>query len=325
MVTIPLMNEQFSGHELETGLLQRVRAWRDVFPLIGLVPALRVCGSPLYMTLWLAITAVVTWPLASDIESIVLDDVASTHPLWFLAAFLIASLPATMTMRAGALYAAGRDDESIIANIKWVASRLLTLLFVFILPSVCVLGLSVPLAALGLIDRLPGVGENVSELLSVLALPLVILIGLVAAGSVIAVPIGWAAVSIEKRNDAFDALSRGYEYLYRRPVQTMIYLFVCGLLTVLVSSITYCVAWAGELVASQVHWLASGGNALPTLMQRLLMLFPAAAALCTFFSTFGAMYLLLRNDANQQEVEDVAVSAIDRRRSEMPTLKTGGT
>jgi len=319
------MNEQFSGHELETGLLQRVRSWRDVFPLIGLVPALRVCGSPLYMTLWLATTAVITWPLPDAIESIVLNAVVNTHPLWFIAALLIALLPATMTMRAGALYAAGRDDESITANAKWVTARLVTLLFVLILPSVCVLGLSVPLAALGLIDRLPRFGENVSELLSVFALPLVILIGLVAAGSVIAVPIGWAAVSIEKRNDAFDALSRGYEYLYRRPVQTIVYLLVCGLLTVLISGITYCVASAGELVASHVHSLVSGGKALPTLMQRLLTLFPFAAALCTFFSTFGAMYLLLRSDANQQEVEDVAVSAIDRRRNEMPTLKTGGT
>ncbi len=47
------MSESFSGHDIETGLLQRVRSWRDLFPPLGLIPALRVTGSPLHGLMWL--------------------------------------------------------------------------------------------------------------------------------------------------------------------------------------------------------------------------------------------------------------------------------
>lgn len=321
MVTICRMSEQFTGHDLETGLLQRFRSWRDVLPPIGLLPALRVCGSPLYTTGWIMTIFVIALCVPTDVQPQTLRDLVVLHPWGLAAAILVGLLPAAITMRAGALYAAGRGEASLVANSKWVIARLLTLFLVLVLPVVCVLGLSVPLVVLGLIDRVPMIGDHATEVLSILSLPLIILIGLVAGGSIVAIPVGWASVSIEKRQDAFDALSRGYEYLYRRPVQTAIFLFSCGLLSAFIGGIALCVASAGEWIAREVHALTSGGEALPALTQTLLFQFPFAAAACTFFSTFGAAYLLLRKEANEQEMEDIAVSPIDRRRNEMPTLK----
>jgi len=315
------MSEQFSGHDLESGLLQRVRSWQEVLPPIGLIPALRVTGSPLYVGVWLATTLIVNALLTINGVPISVQSLVSIGPPGWLMIALIIAYPASMTMRAGALFSAGRDEESFIDNLKWTGARLITLFLVLALPSVCVLGLSVPLAVLGLFDRLPSMGDFVSELLALVFVPLSILIGLVMAGSIVAIPIGWASVSIEKRQDAFDALSRGYEYLYRRPVQTSIYLAVCILLAALVGSIAFGVSATGFVIARQVHSLSSGGENLPFMMSQLLFQLPIAAALCTFFSTFGAAYLLLRRDANHQEIEDVVVSEVDRRRNEMPTLK----
>src|SRR5690606_19535991 len=47
----PAMSDTFSGYELESGILQRARQWRDLLPILVLAHALRVAGSPLYVGL----------------------------------------------------------------------------------------------------------------------------------------------------------------------------------------------------------------------------------------------------------------------------------
>jgi hypothetical protein len=336
------MSENFKGHDPESGLLQRARTWRDVLPQLVMLNSLRVAGSPLFVGLWLIVATIdfallsagqVVLPaqlregllgIASGPASKVAEALNDWSPLkmgLLLVAILIALIPMALTMRAGAIYAAGREGESVTAGVKFVAARFLTLLTVFALPIVCSVGLLVPIAANALVERVPGVGTALSELVAVVTVPFAILLGLIAAGTAIAIPLGWAAVAIEKRNDAFDALSRGYEYLYRRPVQCFLGIVLNVLLTSLVSAIAFAVATASSLGCSLVYRLFSGEQQLPVVMQIALGNLPVAVAFAAWFANLGALYLLLRQFANQQEIEDIAVSEVDRRGQGLPKFK----
>ncbi len=329
------MSEKFSGHELESGLLQRARSWRDVFPLLVMLASLRVAGSPIYVSLSLLTVVVISTVCSgglpeTELPAMFLRERLQTWiaglPLfnaWLVPiAIIIALLPMTLTIRAGALYAAGRDGESFTAGFKIIWQRKLTLLLVLALPMLCVVGLSVPIAALALLDRIPGVGDALTEALAIFAVPFAVLIGLVAGGSMTAIPIGWASVTIEKREDAFDALSRGYEYLYRRPIQWMLYVSISIVLATIVGLIAQWVCLVSFNTCEYVYKFASGSESLPKLLCMVLVHLPTAVWMTTFFATWGAVYLLLRQDANQQEIEDLAVTEIDRRENSLPSLKS---
>jgi len=48
---------------------------------------------------------------------------------------------------------------------------------------------------------------------------------------------------------------------------------------------------------------------------------PFAVAITAAWGQVGAIYLLMRQAANDQEIEDIAVSPVDTRVADMPTLK----
>ncbi len=354
------MSEQFSGHELESGLLQRVRSWRDAFPPLVMIDALRVAGAPIYVAMWLLVVMVgfglVTppsrslqapsppwevfepWQYVTDgglhreallpindqrkpaIESPSRPAQWLVMPCVLLFAVMLIGV-SSLTIRAGALYAASRDAEPMADACRFVFSRSTTLLLVVALPWLCIGGLSIAIAAIGAIDRLPVVGNALSESLAIFAAPITILIGLIGAGVVIASPLGLAAASIEKRKDSFDALSRGYEYLYRRPVQLSLYLLLAGLLVGLVGWVTQCVAYTGAMLCSFIYLMSSGGEQLPWILSKIFASLTMAVTMTAATAEVGAIYLLLRKDANQQEIEDLAISPVDLRRAELPTLK----
>lgn len=328
------MSEHFSGHNLEAGLLQRARSWRDVLPPLVMLQSLRVSGSPIYLTLSLATIIVLSGLNGARWDGEIHDPLRFVRSLpslvpatldnlgWMVVSALIAMIPIALTMRAGALYAAGRDSESLTANFKIVGRSAVTLLFVLLLPTACISGLLVPVAALAVLAHIPSIGLLLTEAFAVFVVPFAILIGLVAAGSVIAIPLAWASVTIEKRRDAFDALSRGYEYLYRRPIQTLLYLAISGGLAVLLGWIATAVAYAGAVIVGRLFALVSGDEPLPMVIRVVLSDLPLAVMMTTLWATLGAVYLLLRKDANQQEIEDIAVSEIDRRASALPTLQS---
>lgn len=328
------MSEHFSGHQLEAGLIQRVRSWRDLLPALVMLQSLRVSGSPIYVSLSLATVVVVAGLNGLSLNHEVVDPIRFVRfwpaafaltPIsfgWGLLSVLIAMLPIALTMRAGALYAAGRDGETLTASLKLIGQSALTLLLVVILPAVCIVGLLVPVAAYALLAHVPGVGNGLTEILAIFVAPFAILIGLVAAGSTVAIPLAWASVAIEKRRDAFDALSRGYEYLYRRPVQTAVYLLLSAALAWLIGWMAKWVAFAAGIIIGRLFALVSGGEPLPIVLQVILANLSLATTMTTLWATFGAVYLLLRQDANQQEIEDIAVSEIDRRSSKLPTLQS---
>lgn len=343
-VTIGPMSQSFSGHDIETGLLQRVRTWRDLFPPLVLIHALRACGSPIYVGLSLitvvAASAILTrgnldvslptdhwlqwfvWPSQiSDAVSEFWNRLSSRAAVE--AAFAAATMlvPLAVIARVGAIYAAGRESDRGIDPFRFVARRSGSLFVAATLPVVCVCGLAVPLMLLALLTRVPAAGTWLSELLAVFIAPLVVLIGLIAAGAVPALPIAWSAIAIEKKQDPFDALSRGFEYVYRRPVHTLFYVILCWALAELMTAMARAVAIVAALISTEVYSLASSGQPLPYIIRLVLAYLPLAVGVVSWSATLGATYLLLRRDANQQEIEDIAVSPLDQRKSELPSLK----
>jgi hypothetical protein len=144
------MNEKISGRDLETGILQRVRSWTDLFPVLVLLRALRVCGSPIYMSVSLAIWLFWAAILGGQVETSFkgVDVLRPLSELRFLAdaarglwttwsgysfaivaiAIFVALIPVTILIRAGGLYAAGREPGGMADATRFISKRFGSLL-----------------------------------------------------------------------------------------------------------------------------------------------------------------------------------------------------
>lgn len=324
--------ETFAGYDLESGVLQRVRRWRDAIPALALIDALRVAGSPLYVGLfWIALSVLSYLPRDHSIDFTAsglprLDfQPAGQFPWWSLvwaaSVIVIGILPAALVARAGACYAAGRM-QSFTENGRVTLARWLRLLVIPIAPLAITAGLSSVMVAAGAFGRISGIGSMVVEATAIAALPIAILIGLIAGGAVVAVPLAITAAVLEKQSDVLDSLSRGYEYLFRRPVYLTFY-GVCAF--VLVAIVWQLAIWVAATALSIGGWglrIGSGEAVTPQWFQWLLVRLPWAVANTAVWGQVGGIYLLMRKSANDQEIEDIAVSPIDAKAADMPTLRS---
>ncbi|HBJ39099.1 MAG TPA: hypothetical protein DDZ51_31005 [Planctomycetaceae bacterium] len=325
-------DQAFSGYDLETGVLQRMRRWRDAIPVLVLIDALRVAGSPLYVSVfWIAVSIISLMPLTwwmefpgETLPRLHIDGPADFRGWPFFLAvgwIAIGTLPAGLAARAGGCYAAGRS-QSFTENGRVTIVRWLRLFAIVLTPVGITTGLSVVMLAAGTFGRIGSIGHWVVEATAILALPTAILIGLIAAGAIVAVPLAIAAAVLEKQPDVLDSLSRGYEYLYRRPA----YLFFCSvfaaILIVIVWQLATLVAGAAISIGGWGLRVGSGQASAPQGYRWLLVRLPIAVALTAAWGQIGAIYLLMRQAANDQEVEDIATSPIDTQSAEMPTLKS---
>lgn len=110
-------------------------------------------------------------------------------------------------------------------------------------------------ALAGLLSGVPGVGP----LLMVVLFPLVLLSGLVlfllAFGSLFGLPLVLAGLAVE-RNGALDAVSRGFSYVFSRPVLFFFYgITVYAIATLL---LTCSLAMEGLIAWSFTHWFPDG-------------------------------------------------------------------
>jgi hypothetical protein len=324
--------DTFAGYDLETGVLQRVRRWRDAIPALVLIDALRVAGSPLYVGLfWIAVSIAsllpITWSIDLPVGTTLLLGIDRVDDLrwWSLAVaiglIIIGTLPAALAARGGACYAAGRT-QSFTDNGRVTLARWLRLFAIPLAPVAITAGLSVVMVAAGAFGRIGGIGSWLVEVTAVAGLPIAILIGLIAGGAVAAVPLAIAATVLEKQSDVLDSLSRGYEYLYRRPVYLLFYSTCSAIMVAIVWQLALLVTHAAILVGGWGLQIGSGETSMPRGFQWLLLRLPLAAAFTAGWGQVGAIYLLMRQAANDQEVEDIATSPSDTRFTDMPNLKS---
>lgn len=240
------------------------------------------------------------------------------------ASLLLWLLPAAVVARAGACYVAGRP-QAFSLHVRTVASRWRTLLGLLAIPLAATLLLMVGMTLVGTLARLTGggAGDWLGTVAVIAALPLAILTGLLTAGALVALPLALVAVVIEKQHDAFDSLSRGYEYLFRRPVQLAFYLVGSAGLLVVIGIAANAIAFAAQTLGGVALAVGSGGDALTRTLAGCLSSFSWAIVVTAAWGLIGAIYLLMRQAANDQEIEDIAVSPVDLREPELPVLRQG--
>ena len=225
-----------------------------------------------------------------------------------------------LLLRQGALLTAGRDMAGLSESLKFVLRRTPPAWLAALIPLICVALLAVPILLAGWLDYVLGGLGFFSWPLSIVVALLAIPCGLLAFGANFAVPLSWAAIVNEAVPDPLDALSRGYEYLYRRPLQLVLYAFlsavtlwVVTLLAVGISGSALAIAERclgnGPSVASgSAAELADGKNISSRLTGHTAMFLvsvPIVVAITLFWGLLGGVYLLLRRDAGGQEVEDL--------------------
>lgn len=212
-----------------------------------------------------------------------------------------------------------------------------------LLPLVAVGIFGLPLMLSGVFMRL-----DLGVLVMGILWPLVALTGLVMAlfgiGLLAGWPLMWSTISTEG-TDAFDAISRSYAYTYQRPMRYLLY----AALSVILGLIGwFAVAFFCDAIIRLIDWAIAWGSGDSKLEAIRLALSPEGradapillrwgASLVSFFTScvrsfltaFGygffwvsaaGVYLLLRLDVDQTELDDVFLDDEDELAYGLPTL-----
>jgi hypothetical protein len=239
----------------------------------------------------------------------------------------------------------GRDERvGLRDSLDFARRKLPSYLAAPLLPLAAIFVVSVPLFLLGLIMRL-NIGVAMAGLMWLPVGIVAFIIALFAIGVLFGWPLMWSAISAEG-SDAFDAISRAYAYTFQRPLQYLAYALmaaVLGWLGWLVvglfgQSVVQFAMWATGAGAG-VSRLVSIENALASGQQQVSSLVWFGSLLIHFFnrcflgiqvaygysflwSAAAAIYLLLRRDADQTELDDVYLEEEDGVTYGLPPLKT---
>ncbi len=344
-------------HGPEKSLLDGVRTWTDVFPWLRLVRVCRVAGGPVWVTHavvvaliwvfglnWLAGEAmpsnlsrglipvsflpIFATTLPSDAWVLFGDGVfAGGDGVWFnwkcVLWTIILWLPTTMALvRVGALLTAGRDMPSYFATFRAVGRRHRGAAVIVLLPTgvAAFLGL-IAWATTWLAGVIDGVPDHTSWAMW-LSLPIVLPATLIAAvliaAAKVAIPLGLSATMIEPDADPIDSLSRGYEYTLRRLPQLAALVVVAAGISLLVVAGWTVISLLGRSL------IESAGPSNPPVLLCLALL-PSAIAGMMLWSMVGGIYLLLRQSAGGQEIEDLAIDSGHWKSPKMPSVQQRAT
>ena len=183
---------------------------------------------------------------------------------------------------------------------------------------------AVPIIVLGLIMRAGGFGVLLGGIFWPLALIAGFVMALLLLGILFAWPLMWGAISTEG-SDSFDALSRSYAYLMQRPLHYLFYAVVAAFFGwlgwLLVSTFASFVIWLAYWSAGwgcgseQIGGIMNGtgdfggmGQAGAVLIQfwaGCVKLLAVGYMFSYFWSASTAIYLLLRKDVDNTEMDEV--------------------
>lgn len=345
--------QMHDGYNLEAGFLTRLREWPDIFPWLRLIRILRVVGSPPLFGL-VALTLVV-WKigitlLALEQATPEVPAIASTanQQFNFFTAFIGQLNPASvfdsepeivwwktllgigwsvfiwtpvvlLLTRQGGLLTAGRPLMPLSAALSLAMSRTLAGWLAALVPLGCVSMFAVLIMMIGWISGFVGDIIWLNSPLACATLLLAIPCGLLAFGANAAIPLSWAALANERDPDAMDSLSRGYEYILRRPLHLIAYLLVSAIIASTISFLAFGITKTAIQINSQILTFAHAADGMVITSSNLLAHVPVVALLTAAGSLLGGVYLLLRYDAGGQQVEDLW-QAEPRPRPPLPSI-----
>lgn len=327
------------GYDLETGLLARLREWIDVFPWLRLIRVLRVVGSPA-LTGLVALTFAV-WKIGITLMTLdkitpEIPEIAATveQQADFFAAYIEILNPASvfhgaaevtwwktllgicwsvfvwtpvaiLLSRQGGLLTAGRPLMPLVTGISLACSRTLTGWLTAVVPLGCISVFALLIMLIGWFSGLVGDITWVNSLLAVATILLALPCGLLAFGANAAIPLSWGALANERDPDAMDSLSRGYEYLFRRPLHLATYLLIGAIIASIVSVLAIGIAKTAIQITNELLTFVDASDGMVATSTNLLNHLPVVVLLTAIWSLLGGIYLLLRYDAGGQEVEDL--------------------
>ena len=303
-------------------MFSRMRSWVDVAPWVRLGRLPRILASPGYVGLCIAAclltlaVANITVPISLSRLSIIRVDESAAYLIHqvsstgIIAALTFAVLiwmiwtPVLQVVgRAGASLVAGRGLPSLGASIRLTGGRLGRSYLAAVVPLLCVAGMGLILFILSL----PAVLTEWTWLatLSGWAIGLgAIPAGILAFGALFAIPFALVAICCEPDPDVFDSLSRGYEYLYRRPLHLVWYVLVSAAMVYVATWFFQGVAASASTVAGIVAGAVDQTEPLLSAAFGMIGLVFVAWQVTLSLALIGGMYLLLRRDAGGQELDD---------------------
>ena len=315
-----------AGYEFESGMFARARSWTDLFPWVALVRVLRLLASPTAIAFVTVACLITRWTFLSFVE---------VHPAGFpeigpnafpqfvlsaVSHLFVANTWAAVTLvivvlllwspvigfvaRQGAVLTAGGTLPEFGRTLSILKTRWWRCYLVPLVPIACVAMFSALLLVLRLPSMLIGldaVSNATGWLLGVLVIPA----GILGFGALIAVPLGTAALMNEADPDPIDSLSRGYEYLLRRPLHLFWYVLVCLTIGFAVRAVFSGVAVvSGMLVQGVASTIAADATTAQSAEFVVNALWNGAQVTLQL-GLLGGVYLLLRRDAGGQHVEDL--------------------
>lgn len=309
-------------------MFARVRSWVDIAPWIRLTRTLRILSSPSYVSATFLLCLLLRLAGVSVKETWARYSFASLMPsntewtarfvngrfdvtvgeiltILLVPMFVLVSVFVFQVVaRAGVMLTAGHDLPAASESIRLIATRFLKSLVLVFVPFACV----TVFAGLAFLVRLPGWftedswwNSLIGGLFALACVPL----GLLGFGALFAIPLGLVAMVSEPDPDPIDSLSRGYEYLYRRPLHLVFYASVSSAILYVASFVLggICAtiegfsAWMATLVFERSGEQLGISATVLTLFESWL--------LTLAISLIAGSYLLLRYNAGGQEVEEV--------------------
>jgi len=233
----------------------------------------------------------------------------------------------------------GRDERlGIGAAMKHVAKNYIWYLLSPLFPLLGVVLTALPVVILGALMRL-----DLGVVAAGVLWPFVLIAGLIMVIFLVGVMFGWPlmfpTISCESGSDAFEAFSRSFSYTFQRPLHYLFYAAVtiffggiCWLVVTLVASQVvelslWAASWgAGAARVNDVVFrdggstMAQNGGWLIRSSQGIVAVIVTAFSFAFFWCSATAIYLLLRRDADQMDIDEVFLDEATGRYG-LPPLK----
>ncbi|MEO1528003.1 MAG: hypothetical protein AAFX06_21435 [Planctomycetota bacterium] len=315
-----------TGYEYESGMFARARNWVDLAPWVALLRVLRLIASPTAVALATVGWLITRWAFVTLVEINSPTDFPEVGPnaypsafvfftsavvgielrdlVWFVIVALVVWIPiAALLTRQGAALTAGRTLPDLGQSVELLAARWWRCYLIPLVLTLCVVTFWLLLLVVRVPSMLLSIGP-VSTATGWLMGVLVIPAGLLAFGALVAIPLAVAAMMVEQDPDPIDSLSRGYEYLLRRPLNLLWYTLICVAIGWAFQTVFTGVETTSDLL---VRGVASVSQPDPTLADSASFVVSSiwiGAQITLQLGLLGGVYLLLRRDAGGQHVEE---------------------
>ena len=234
-------------------------------------------------------------------------------------------------------------EPDLVATARFAGRRYLWYFLAPLYPLLGVLLIGLPIALLGIpIYFSLGVGSIIAGLLWIFVVVASVAAAWLLIGLLFGWPLMWPAVSAERDGDAFEAFSRSFAYVYGRPLNYFFYVVVAALFGALCLALVHIAAllvtefgfWAlawgagGDDVAvlrDQVERVLGRtdiprhenqtlvfGAQLMAIVVGLVRTVESAYMLTYFWCVASAIYLLMRMDVDDKEMDEIHLESDPR-------------